>query len=552
MRIFPITTKIILVFTVFILVSNISSNYINLLLNRSALLEQMRQLLIKDLKDIYNFANNQHLIYDYNKDFQSAMKNIEEKSLLEYKNKNSIALGIKDTGSLIFEASKIRKYGTFNDAKALKKMLEARAKNIFEGFETIVFNQQEYFAVYKYNAQWDAFILRGEELNEFYEESRTIFRNISVLILVLSILCAVIGIYLLRYILRFVGIMTSSIMKMSKNQELGNIDLKGAPNDEITFLGLSFNSLSTTVNNLMNIFKKFANKDVVQKAYQEREVRLEGSQKDLTCLFSDIKSFTYMTETLGTDIINLLNLHYDKAIREIFEHDGIIGSIIGDALLAVYGVLQNNHNKSYQAIISAYKIQAVAKNLRARMQEQRLEIEQKRGPLTEDEERVYKAVLIEVGVGIDGGLVFYGNIGSHERMTNTVIGDNVNSASRLEGLTRIYKVPVICSEYVKEDVEKNMPGHGLFFLEIDMVQVKGKTVYKKIYWPLTQKSITEEVQAQINFFTRGLELYYEGKWSEAKEVFRSCEMPLAEVFKERTASGQAPDNWNGVWAMTSK
>jgi len=84
----------------------------------------------------------------------------------------------------------------------------------------------------------------------------------------------------------------------------------------------------------MTIFRTFVTQDLVQRAYKEGEIRLEGSQQELTILFSDIKGFTYMTETLGNDIINLLNLHYDQAIREIHSHNGIVGSIIGDALLA--------------------------------------------------------------------------------------------------------------------------------------------------------------------------------------------------------------------------
>ena len=83
------------------------------------------------------------------------------------------------------------------------------------------------------------------------------------------------------------------------------------------------------------------------------------------------------------------------------------------------------------------------------MIERRAEIEQTRN-LTEAEERVFKAVLLDVGVGIDGGTVFYGNIGSDEHMTNTVIGDNVNSASRLEGLTRVYHLPVIVSDFIRK------------------------------------------------------------------------------------------------------
>ena len=143
---------------------------------------------------------------------------------------------------------------------------------------------------------------------------------------------------------------------MNETQQLETINMKGASNDDVSFLGYAFNTLSSTINNLLNIFRKFTNKDIVIQAYQEREIRLEGSRKDLTCLFSDIKSFTTMTEVLGTDIIKLLNLHYNEAIHEIIKHNGIIGSIIGDALLAVYGALpESTQNKSYQALLSTYK-----------------------------------------------------------------------------------------------------------------------------------------------------------------------------------------------------
>jgi adenylate cyclase len=162
-------------------------------------------------------------------------------------------------------------------------------------------------------------------------------------------------------------------------------------------------------------------------------------------------------------------------------------------------------------------------------------------------------VLIEVGVGIDGGIVFYGNIGSSERMTNTVIGDNVNAASRLEGLTRIYNVPVIVSEYVKKDIETNVGEHGLHFVEIDTVLVKGKTIGAKIYWPILKKSFEENVglRAALNNFAQGLQFYYEGDWKNAHRLFGETSLTVAEVFKERTLA-ECPEKWDGIWKMTSK
>ena len=360
-----------------------------------------------------------------------------------------------------------------------------------------------------------------------------------------------VGVYLNSYILRYVRVITSSIMQMQQQQQIGLVDLKGAPNDDVTYLGVAFNSLASTINNLVTIFRKFVVRDLAAKAYKEGEVRLEGEKRELAILFTDIKSFTHMTETLGTDIIKLLNMHYSRAIRSIHEHHGDVGSIIGDALLALFGHLDNGHGgKSLQAIRVAYAIQEVAASLRMEMNGRREQIVQERGALTEAEEKVYRAVMLEVGVGIDGGEVFYGTIGSADRMTATVIGDNVNSASRLEGLTRLYRVPVIVSEYVKSEVERG--GAEFRFLELDTVQVKGKTSGVKIYWPIAAAPLSPDLSAAIDAFRNGLQLYYAGEWKKAQRLFKESGLPVAEVFVQRTTNTTCPKEWNGIWTMREK
>ncbi|HOP63600.1 MAG TPA: adenylate/guanylate cyclase domain-containing protein, partial [Spirochaetota bacterium] len=549
------TTKIVLAFTLFILLSNLASNYVNLLFNRSELLRLMNQLLIKDLKVMYTYCNNQYEIYRFDRNLEESIRSIESKGLNEIKNEKAVVLGIKRDGTMHFQASRINKLERFNDIVALNTMISHVKEGQSEGSEghlNFYFNNEEYFGLFKYNPKWDIFILRGEEKNEFFSESKLIFFQVSMIIVAITLISAVIGIFILRKILRFIDVITDSIMKMIQKKELGLIDLDGATNDDVTYMGVAFNSLSSTVGNLVNIFQKFANQDIVRKAYNEREVKLEGTKRELTILFSDIKSFTFITETLGNDIIKLLNMHYDRAIREIIKYDGVIGSIIGDALLAVYGALDDSSdNKSYQAVHSAYKLHEVTELLRLRMDKIKNEIEDEKGKLTRDENKVYKAVLLEIGVGIDGGNVFYGTLGSYVRMTNTVIGDNVNAASRLEGLTRVYKAPVICSEYVKSDIEKNVENHGIYFLEIDRVMVKGKTKAQKIYWPVMESEIDESFRKDLSAFELGLELYYKGKWTDARKKFARCGLKVADVFKERT-SERCPSNWDGVWQMTSK
>ncbi len=554
-RMIPVTIKIVAVFFLIILVSNLTSNWVNLIFNRTELVGLMRQLLVKDLRDINSFANNQHEIYKFNQDRDGSLKALEKKALFELKNKKAVVLAVSPAGKILVQASRLdKKFETFEDAKALSEMRGAGEKGEGEGFIRLRFNNERYFATFKYNAKWDFFILRGEEENEFYQRQRDIFVYIVIIVGVITLASALVGIFLLRHILRFIGVITTSIMDMIRNQKLEIINLKGASSDDITYLGMAFNSLSSTIDNLVNIFQKFTNRDIVVKAYKEREVRLEGVKQDLTILFSDIKSFTFITEQLGTDIIKLLNMHYDASIREIQEKGGIVSAIIGDALLAIFGVEEDgisHGNKSYEAILASYKVQDVARNLRNEMALKK-EILQQSGSLSPEDEKIYQAVLLEVGVGLDGGEVFYGTIGSYVRMTNTVIGDNVNAASRLEGLTRVYRAPVICSEYVKDDVEKNMSESPVHFIELDTVQVKGKTTGRKVYLPVPKENYTQRIQREEKIFSEGLQLYYKGDWPAAYEKFRRCHFKFARVFRERTKGAAAPEGWNGIWEMTTK
>ncbi len=552
-RVIPVTLKITVITALFLLVSNLTTNYINLIFNQNELIDLSRSLLAKDLRDIQNFATNQHEIFKFNNDLKASYNAIETKAVREFENKKSILIGFDKKGKISIHASAMDRKKDFSDKKTLDVINQNFSQKIQQGFLYFEYNNSEYFGIYKYNDKWDMYLLRGEELNQFLKRSNQIFREISVIIVFLSVIFTIVGVFFIRYILRYIPIITRSIMLMVNSQKLEIIDLKKAPNDEITYMGMAFNSLSSTIDNLVNIFRKFVNHDVAEKAYAEGEIRLEGTQRDLTILFSDIKRFTFITETLGADIIKLLNMHYERAIREIDKEQGVIGSIIGDALLAVFGVLENSHdNKSYQAVRTAFSLQEVAESLRIQMDKKKEEIVRSKRKMTAEESRVYEAVLLEIGVGIDGGNVFYGNIGSSIRMTNTVIGDNVNSSSRLEGLTRIYKVPVIVSEYVKDDIEKHVMDHGIEFVFLDLVQVKGKTEGKKVYWPVRKNLIDRSMEDSIGFFERGLDLYMNGKWSTAYTNFQKCKMPLAEVFLERTSSKKAPSNWDGIWKMTTK
>ena len=547
--IIPISSKILLVFITLLLLSNFFTNFVNLQLNQRQIINLTNQNLVNQLKEIYTTATNQYEIYKYSQDKDESINSIIDTAKKGFSQKNSMVMGVEVGGRLLLSASASENEEFFWDSDALYEMNEKRLEGITEG--SIYFNTKkgEFLGVYKYHEDWRCYLLRAELVSDMNSSTVKIFALISGIICIITVIFLWIGLVLFNKILSNVKRITEGLYRMQASQSMDLIDLSGASNDDITYLGASFNSLSATINNLLGIFQKFVSKDVVNKAYSDHIIRLEGTQRELTMLFSDIKGFTYMTETLGNDIINLLNIHYDKVIHNIHQNDGVIGSIIGDAVLAMYGTFNFQDNKSVQAVRSAWSITRVTAELREKLIFRRKEIEETRA-LTESEEKVFKAVLLDVGVGIDGGYVFYGNIGSSEHMTNTVIGDNVNSASRLEGLTRVYKIPVIVSEYVKNEVESATSAYK--FIEIDTVQVKGKTEGKKIFFPIDVSSADEEIIRKYEIFQLGLQAYYDGDWKQARALFKTCELDVGKVFLERISIRQSPADWSGIWTMTTK
>ena len=547
----PISFKILGVFLCLLLFSNFITNYINMLMNRKYQFSVTNQLLVKELKEIYTNASNQYEIFKFSSDREESVSSILSSAKKGFTHAHSMLLGVSPEGSMVFGVSADSyEYTMFPDEEALANIVEDKENGITEGSVYFTTKDGRNLAVYKYHDDWQCFLIRSELLSDMNADSNHVFMIICIITVVLIMVFLVLGFYMFKEILRYLKQMIQSLYEMQQKQELALLDLSGAPNDDITYLGASFNSLSSSINNLMSIFRRFTTRDVVEHAYKDHHVGLEGAQRELTILFSDIKGFTYMTETLGNDIINLLNIHYSRTINKVHDQNGIIGSIIGDAVLAIYGALEgDDHNKSLEAVRSAWAITKETALLREAMIARRVEIEKERS-LTEAEERVYKAVLIDVGVGIDGGTVFYGNIGSMERMTTTVIGDNVNAASRLEGLTRIYHLPVIVSEFVKNDISQFTSQYR--FYEIDTVQVKGKTEGKKIYFPYDTLEPDEKLEKQFESFEAGLQEYYAGNWAEARKLMRQSGHAVTEIFLERMGSRNVPENWSGIWTMTTK
>ena len=556
-RIIPIGLKMLLIFICLILLSNFITNFISLQLSQSQIINLNNTIMVNQLKELYNTSSNQYQIYSYSGSKDESVEAVCKVARTGFSNPNSVALGINPAGEIQFfaDANELAVWEAF-DTFTLKQINENRHKGVEEGSLSFTSPYGDYFGVYKFQDDWGYYIIRAELRSDLEKNNYRVYGIISLLIMVLTLFFIVVGYIILRREFRTLRSFTDDLIRMQKDKQLELIDISKAPNDDVTYMAASFNSLSAQVNSLLGTFQKFVSKDIVAKAYSGKDVGLEGSQRDLAMLFSDVKSFTYRTETLGNDIIEVLNVHYNRVIHNVHDNYGIVGSIIGDAILAIYGTLDSKRSKSYNAVISAWNITRATAGLREEMQARREEIEKTRS-LTESEQRVFQAVMVDVGVGIDGGKVFYGTIGRNDfadprqaHMTNTVIGDTVNSASRLEGLTRIYHIPVVVSESIKDEVSAETARYK--FIEIDTVQVKGKTKGKKIYFPFDTNEMDESILVKYQQFEEGLKAYYEGDWKSARKIFKPLELDVTQVFLERMGSKSAPEGWSGIWTMTTK
>ena len=551
--IIPISAKILAIFIVLILLSNFMTNLLSINLSQKQKNVLTNQLLVNQLKEMYITAGNQYQIYSYSKNKDECLEALKKSVSSSFTQDNSCAMAFDRTGKILFFSSNRagRTLDLFKDKETLEKLNADFDAGINQGSVTFDFGDGEFFGIYKYHNDWNCYFVRAESRADNQREMYTVIGITAAIILALTVVFVFLGTFMLNKVFVNIKGITKSLYDMQQRQQLEVINIDDAPNDDITYLAASFNSLSVSVNNLLTTFQKFVSKDVVNKAYSNHAITLEGNQRELTMLFSDIKSFTYRTETLGNDIIDVLNVHYNKVIHAVHQSNGVVGSIIGDAILAVFGTETSSAEKSIKSIESAWEITNVTAELREKMAARRKEIEKKRR-LTASELRVYEAVLLDIGVGIDGGTVFYGNIGSDEHMANTVIGDKVNSASRLEGLTRVYHLPVIVSDYIKKEAESISKRYK--FYEIDTVQVKGKTEGKKIYYPIdTFVQGSAALSEKFEIYEGGLKAYYKGDWKNARKSMKACELEVAEVFLERMGTkGSAPADWSGIWTMTTK
>ena len=244
-------------------------------------------------------------------------------------------------------------------------------------------------------------------------------------------------------------------------------------------------------------FTQYVPPGLISQIMQHPELlRLGGEEKELTALFSDIRGFTAMSEGLSpTALVEILNEYLSEMTDVIFKHWGTLDKYIGDAIMAFWGAPYPQDDHAVRACRAALEMQQTLIKLQSRWEQQ-------------------GRPRIEIGVGINTGAMVVGNMGSNRRFNYTVMGDNVNLASRLEGTNKTFNTRLIISDYTYQSVCKEM-----LVRELDLIRVKGKLKPVKIFELVGTLADSDQHRDRLDRFHRGLEAYRGGQWAMAHEIF---------------------------------
>jgi len=286
---------------------------------------------------------------------------------------------------------------------------------------------------------------------------------------------------------------------------------------------------------IRNIFQKYVPRDVIDTFFRNPESMLVGETRPVAILFSDVRSFTTISEGSKPDeLVGALNRYFTILVEIIMNRHGVVDKYIGDAVMAFFGAPVVHENDCLDAVESAIDIVEALETF------------------NNDQHRTGGPVFL-TGLGINYGEVTVGNIGSERKMDYTVIGDTVNLASRLEGLTKYYRQALIISSSVADRVSDS-----IHCRHIDTVVVKGKTVGEPIY--TARRTLTDTEGEAWSLHEKGMQRFLERDFSGAAKIFRKVRRiltddPIAEMFLERCARYEKdppPADWNGAAVMDKK
>lgn len=264
---------------------------------------------------------------------------------------------------------------------------------------------------------------------------------------------------------------------------------------------------------------------------------MKSESRNMTVMFADIRDFTRISEGLDPESLSaLINVYLTGMTKVIYDHGGTVDKYIGDAIMAFWGAPVSNAAHAQACVQAAMEMHAVLRTLNCGFKA-------KGWPE------------LRIGIGINSGLMNVGNMGSIFRKAYTVMGDSVNQASRLEGLTKYYGAGVLVSSDTMQATT------GVVFQEVDRVMVKGKIEPLTIYQPLGYTGQVEPSElTEADSFGKALALYRTMDWMGSLVILHALSLAnpgkqLYTLYIERISTfiGQPPpEGWNGVYAFQTK
>ena len=276
---------------------------------------------------------------------------------------------------------------------------------------------------------------------------------------------------------------------------------------------------------------------VDEMAKNPESYTMEGRTEELTVLFSDIRNFTSLSEGMDPkELTRLMNEYLGAMTDVIRQQRGTLDKYIGDAIMAFWGAPVGDPDNARHAVLTALAMQDALKGL-------------------VEPFRLRGWPELKIGIGVNTGVMTVGDMGSPVRKAYTVMGDAVNLASRLEGITKEYSVGIVVGEATRDLVP------DITFRELDRVKVKGKDEPVAIYEPL---GITAELSGatldELKLWQHALRLYRARQWDQAELQLYNLQQQapqsrLYSLYAERVAllRNAPPDAaWDGVTIYQTK
>ncbi|MCK5036746.1 MAG: adenylate/guanylate cyclase domain-containing protein [Candidatus Sabulitectum sp.] len=275
-------------------------------------------------------------------------------------------------------------------------------------------------------------------------------------------------------------------------------------------------------------FSQYLSPAIVSLVAKNPEMlKLGGEKKVMTAFFSDIAGFTTISEKLDpTDLVKLLNIYLTEMTDIILESGGTVDKFEGDAIIAFWGAPVEYEDHALRAVTSALECQRIHADLNRRLKE-------------------INFPELHTRMGLASGSMVVGNMGSNKRFDYTMMGTDVNLASRLEGVNKVYSTPILISNATKEFLPESIKCR-----EIDTVMVMGQKTPVTIWEPVLK------MPAFAEKYNQALQLYRNGDFPLAMKQF----LEIEEDGPSRTMSSRCrkfirdgtPSDWEGTWVLTSK